>query len=227
MAVPKKDSALGPFALSFAAIVSAAPATYNMTATQCTALTTATNGFISAYNASSVDGMKSKSLTAAKDSAKAALLLSLRSYYGQISAMTSVTDQQKINLGITVRKVPSPTPAPSSEPLVSLLYARGRTVRMRLRDADSTAKRGKPPGVSSATILSYVGATPPADMGAWKFESNVSRTLIDVTFPASTPAGAQVWFTVFWSNKRDQSGPASEPVCTYLQAGSVGATEAA
>lgn len=221
MSVPMKDSELAVFAPNFAAIVSAASATYNMTATQCTALTAASTGFVTAYNASRVDGMKSKSLTAATRAAKDALIVPLRAYYGSIQSMTTVTDQQKINLGIVVRKAPSPVPAPSSEPQTSIVSVRGRTVRLRFRDADSTAKRGKPANVSTVTILSYVGSAPPADISDWTFEANVSRTLVDVTFPASTAPGAQVWFTAFWSNRKDQSGPACEPIGTYLQPGSV------
>lgn len=227
MAVPKKDSLLAVFAPNFATIVSASPTTYNVTPTQCTALTTASTNFVTAYNAARVDGMRSKTLTAAKDAAKAALSELLRPMYGGISALTTVTDEQKIALGITVRKMPSPQPAPDTEPVVNVVFVRGRTVRLRFRDAGSTTRRGKPVGVATATILSYVGATPPADISAWKFEANVSRTLVDVTFPATTAPGAQVWFTVFWSNRKDQSGPACEPIGTYLQPGSVSLSEAA
>ena len=223
MAVPTKDSALATFAPNFATIVTGAPTTYNLTAAQCTALTTASTNFLAAYNAVRADGMRSKSLTAAKNSARAALLLLLRPAYAQIAALTSVTDAQKIALGITVRKVPAPQPPPADAPAVNVVFVRGRTVRLRLRDAASTTRRGKPVGVASATILSYVGSTPPADLGAWRFEANVTHTLVDVTFSAATAPGAQVWFTVFWSNRKDQPGPACDPVGTYLQPGSVAA----
>jgi len=223
MAVPKKDSALATFAPNFATIVTGSPATYNVTAAQCTALTTASTNFLTAYNAVRAEGMRSKSLTAAKDAARAALLALLRPMYAGIAALTSVTDAQKIALGITVRKSPAPQPAPADAPAVNVVFVRGRTVRLRLRDASSTTRRGRPAGVASATILSYVGTTPPADLAAWSFEANVTHTLVDVTFPAATAPGAQVWFTVFWSNRRDQPGPACDPVGAYLQPGSVSA----
>lgn len=221
MSVPLKDSELAVFAPNFVTIVSAASATYNMTATECTALTTLSTAFVTAYNAARVDGQRSKSLTAAKDSAKAALIEPLRAYYAQIASMTTVTDQQKIDLGIVVRKLPSPTPAPSTEPVVTVVSVRGRTVTLRLRDGSSSHRIGRPVGVAAATVLSYVGATPPTSITGWNLEGVVSKTVVDVTFPDSVAPGAQVWFTCYWLNRKSQSGPACDPVNTYLQLGAV------
>ena len=138
----------------------------------------------------------------------------LRPIYGAIAASATVSDTLKVNLGITIRKVPSPQPAPSAAPAVSVVSVSGRSVRLRFRDATNPHRVGRPVGVSSATILSYVGATPPASMGAWKFEANVSKVVVDVTFPNSVAAGSQVWFTVFWSNRKDEAGPPCDPVTT-------------
>ena len=221
MPVPSKDSALATFAPNFSTIVSAAPLTYNITAPQAALLATASGGFVTAYNACRADGMKSKSLTTAKDAAKATLFGLLRPMYAAIAALTSVTDTQKVNLGITIRRPPSPQPAPGLAPIVSVVSVTGKTVRLRFGDASNPHRVGKPVGVSSATILSFLGATPPASMGLWKFEANVSKTVVDVVFPDTAAPGAQVWFTVFWSNRKDQSGPACDPISTYLQYGSV------
>ena len=57
-----------------------------------------------------------------------------------------------------------------------------------------------------------MGATPPAELSAWKFEGNTGRTTIDVLFPTSVASGATVWFTAFWFNPRKQQGPACDPV---------------
>ena len=221
MACPTKDSELATFSPNFSAIVSASPLTYNTTAPAAALLATASAGFVLAYNACRADGMKSKSLTTTKDAAKAALFLLLRPMYGAISALTTVSDTLNVNLGIAVRRMPSPQPAPSLAPAVTVVSVTGRSVKLRLRDAASPHRIGKPVAVSSATIMSFVGTTPPASMGLWKFEANVSRTVLDVTFPDTVAAGAQVWFTVFWSNRRDQSGPACDPVGSFLQYGSV------
>jgi hypothetical protein len=221
MAVPEKDSLLATFAPNFSTIVSAAPATYNVPTTLAASLASASDNFVAAYDAASAEGTRSKSLTTAKSSAKLALLPILRSIYSAIQASTTVSDTQKVDLGINIRRMPVPIPAPSTEPVVSIVSVNGRTVRLRLRDASNPQRVGRPVGVASATIFSYVGTTPPASMGEWKFEANVSKTLIDVIFPDSVAPGALVWFTVFWSNRKDQAGPACDPLSAYLQFGSV------
>jgi hypothetical protein len=97
----------------------------------------------------------------------------------------------------------------------------GYTVKIKLHDSASGSKRGKPAGVSGASVFSYAGATAPADISAWKFEGNTSKTAVEVAFPNTTAAGATVWLTAFWFNPRKQSGPACSPVNTNLQGGSV------
>ena len=221
MAVPTKDSLLAVYAPNFSGIITASPTTYNVTTAQAAALATATDNFVDAYNAARAEGTRSKSLTATKTSMKIALLSLLRPLYGAIQASATVTNTQKVNLGITIRRTPTPVPAPSTEPQVTVVSVTGRTVKLRLRDAANPHRVGRPVGVASATILSYVGATPPAGIGAWRFEGNVSKTLIDVVFPDTVAPGALVWFTVFWSNRKDEAGPACDPVSTYLQYGSV------
>ena len=221
MAVPTKDSLLAVYAPNFSGIITASPTTYNVTTAQAAALATATDNFVDAYNAARAEGTRSKSLTATKTSMKIALLALLRPMYGAIQASATVTNTQKVNLGITIRRTPTPVPAPSTEPVVTVVSVTGRTVKLRLRDAANPHRVGRPVGVASATILSYVGATPPAGIGAWRFEGNVSKTLIDVVFPDTVAPGALVWFTVFWSNRKDEAGPACDPVSTYLQYGSV------
>jgi len=221
MAVPTKDSLLAVYAPNFSGIITASPTTYNVTTAQAAALATATDNFVDAYNAARAEGTRSKSLTATKTSMKIALLSLLRPMYGAIQASATVTNTQKVNLGITIRRTPTPVPAPSTEPVVTVVSVTGRTVKLRLRDAANPHRVGRPVGVASATILSYVGATPPAGIGAWRFEGNVSKTLIDVVFPDTVAPGALVWFTVFWSNRKDEAGPACDPVSTYLQYGSV------
>ena len=103
---------------------------------------------------------------------------------------------------------------------------RGRTASLRLHDAAQPTRRGKPLGVSGAAVFSYVGAAAPADLAAWTFEGNTSRTRVDVLFPTSVPAGATVWFTAYWFNERKQAGPACDAVSANLPGGSVSAIAA-
>ena len=79
--------------------------------------------------------------------------------------------------------------------------------------------RKKPEGVKGATVFYHVGAAAPTQLSAWTFYVNTTKTTLDVDLPASVAAGSQVWFTAFWRNPKDQSGPATTPVSTFMQYG--------
>jgi hypothetical protein len=141
-----------------------------------------------------------------------------RSRPNLVNGTASVTNAQKLALGLNVRAEPSPIPAPSSSPVIEIVSVNGRTVKIKLKATDS-ARRGKPAGVQGAAVFSYVGTAAPASTSEWKFEGNTNRTTVDVEFPETIPSGSCVWFTAFWFNPRSQSGPGSTPICTNLPGG--------
>jgi hypothetical protein len=158
----------------------------------------------------------------ARDAARAALLDDGRVLYTTIQASPAVTDAQKVQLGVTVRKTtPSPVPTPSTAPVLSVASVAGRTASVRLADAQNPHRRGRAPGAVGASVFSFVGAVAPADLNAWKFEGNVGRPEIEVVFPSTLAVGTTVWLTAFWFNNRKQSGPASTPVSAVLPGGGV------
>ena len=133
-----------------------------------------------------------------------------------------MTNPLRIELGLPPRDFePTPIPPPGAAPGIVVKSAQGRTVKIRLIDVAQPTRLGKPAGVSGASVFSFVGATPPADLANWKFEGNTSRTGVDVLFPTSVASGATVWFTAFWFNPRKQQGPACDPVSANLPGGSV------
>lgn len=225
MAIPVKDAELAAYTTNFDARVSVAPATFGLTPEQGLTYSGFSTAFLTAYNAyvaAVTSGTRSKSLLAAKDTAKANLLACAREFYAFIQADTSVSDANKALVGVTVRKTtPTPTPVPSSAPIVAVESVSGRTARLRLMNAESPTHRGKPAGATGASVFTFVGATPPDEVEAWTFQGNTGRAEFDVTFPGTVAAGAVVWFTAFWFNPRKQSGPACPPVSTNLPGGGV------
>jgi hypothetical protein len=105
--------------------------------------------------------------------------------------------------------------------VLEVISVSGWTARIRLRPAGG-AGRGKLPGTAGASIFSYVGATPPANIADWKFEASVGRvTAIDLTFDSSLAPGTKIWTCAFWFNGRKESGPACAPVSANLPGGGV------
>jgi len=220
MAIPTKDSLLLNWTTNFNTRGTASPVTFGLVIGQMTAFTALFNSFVSAYNASNVPGARSKSLVTAKNDAKFALLANARELYGLIQANTTVSDANKDLIGVAVRAQPSPQPAPIDPPALDIVSVVGRTVTIRLHNSVTTGRRGKPAGVKGASVFSFVGAEAPTDPALFKFEGNTTRTEVDVTFPLSVAAGAQVWLTAFWFNERAQSGPACTAISTNVQFGS-------
>jgi hypothetical protein len=167
--------------------------------------------------------IRTRQAVADKNSARAALVNNARLLAKLIEGTASVTDGQKRSLGLNVRATPSPIPSPAYAPGLDIRSISGWTVKIRLHDTQSTAKRGKPPGVSGAAVFSFVGDAPPSDVSKWNFEGNTGRTIVDVVFNSAIAPGTKVWLTAFWFNGRKQSGPACSPVAAYLQYGALAA----
>ena len=200
-------------------MISGSPATYGISVPQATAYSAASDAFIAAYTLANAEATRSPTNIVAKDDAKAALKANARMLARIIQANPSVTNEQKSALGLTVRDVePSPNPKPDVAPVVKVVEVNGRVVSIEIEDPENPDSRGRRPGTTGVSILSYVGPTAPEDPGLFKFEGTVSRTQLDVIFPITVPAGAKVWISASWFNARG-NGPACAPVGTNLQFG--------
>jgi hypothetical protein len=218
--LPDRESDLLTWSVNFDTKITASPTDYGLTADQATAYGTLHSAFADAYQTANNPDTRSPSNIVAKDVAKDALINNARMLARIVQATPAVTPEQKSELGLTVRDVePTPIPPPASWPKLEIVAVNGRTVQIRLSDLENPTRRGKPEGVSGATVLSFVGEEAPSDPGLYKFEGNTSRTTASVEFPITVAEGAKVWLTAFWFNNRKQSGPACEPVGTNLQIG--------
>jgi hypothetical protein len=213
--LPDKDAALLAWSVNFVARISEAPSDYGLSLVLVTAYIALHDAFAAAYQTAVDPITRTKGKVAAKNAARTALKADARLLAKIVEGTATVTDEQKIDLGLNVRKTPTPVPVPSASPNLDVVSVVGRTVKIRLH-GDEPGRRGKPDGVKGASLFSYVGATPPEDVGAWKFEGSSTRTEISVEFPATVQPGTKVWLTAFWFNTKSQSGPACAPVGTYL-----------
>lgn len=219
--IPTREASLVAWSNNFNTLISATPTAFGLTAAQATAYATLNTAFDTAYNTIKNNTTRSPANIIAKNLAKKNLIAGARSLAGVIQKYPLITNAQRSSLGLTVPNKPSPVPAPSTYPALEIGVVSGFTVNIKLHDSTSGSKRGKPAGVSGASVFTYAGATPPADISAWKFEGNTSKTAMAVGFANTLAPGAQVWLTAFWFNAKKQSGPACSPVSTYLQGGSV------
>jgi hypothetical protein len=215
---PNTDAGLLAWSLNLSTLITSTPTAYGLVTADATAYAALHASFASAL-AECDPGVRNKAAVAAKNAAREALKNAARLLAKRIDGTATVTDAQKIELGLTVRSQPSPIPAPSHAPALDVVSVSGRTVKIRLHDATDASRRGKPAGVAGATVFSFVGEDAPTDPSAWKFEGNTTLTSFDIVFPNSVAPGTKVWTCAFWRNERDASGPACEPVSTNIQFG--------
>lgn len=222
MSIPLKDSLLVPFSTNFNDRIVASPATFSLSAAQASAYTALHTPYVAAYNAmmaARADGTRSMSFTATKDSTKRALLNYARQLYTFVQANATVSDANKILLGIHLKVIPTPIPPPGVAPATDVVSVNNRTVWVNVHDSASTTKRGKPAGATAAWVYSFVGTEYPSDPSAWNFEGATTKPKFGIVFPSSVAGGTQVWLCAAWINAKQQAGPTSVPITTNLQGG--------
>ena len=217
---PRKDDALLAWSANAKTLITATPTAYGLTAAFATQYGGIHDLFATAL-AACEPGVRTQAAVAAKNTARANLLEQIRLMTNLVNGTATVTDAQKITLGITVRAQPSPQPPPSSWPILTVKSSYGTMVTLGLGSSDPGSKRGRPAGVFGASVFSFVGAEAPSDISEWKFEGNTGRTQLTVTFPSDTAPGTKVFFTAFWFNGSKASGPACAAISTNLPGGSV------
>lgn len=215
--IGRTDAKVLSFTANFGQIITSQPGTYNLSVQDCQDYQTLQSNFAAKLTAATDPLTRGKRTVFLKQEAKKELVALTRKYAQQITKLVTITDDQRQALGLTI---PSgerhPVPVPSSEPVVIVKKTQGRNVTLELRQEAN--KRGRPAKVSGATVFSFIGPVAPMTNDGWKFEGSTTKTTFDVEFgPSST--GDTVWFTAFWKNSRDQTGPAATPVSVNLPAG--------
>ena len=217
--LPLTDSGLLNWSENFAAQLAPDPTAFGLTMEEVGAYQQLQGNYDLAYTAATNPSTRGKATIATKNQTRKALITESRRLAMIATNYPATTDAQRLALGLTVRdKEPTPVPVPDSSPMVEVREVKNQRITLVLHNAESTS-RAKPEGVRGATVFTYIGASTPAELSDWKFEGNVTRTLVDLDMPATVPSGSKVWITAFWFNTKGQSGPATPPIYTYLGGG--------
>lgn len=215
--IPRKDSELVTFSLNLSTKINLDPTIYGLTITQASDYAALQTAYSNAYTVANTDSTRTKPTIVAKDEARAALVESTRQLVDIVQAYPGTTNEMRADLQITIRDTePTPAPIPSTKPDMSIESTSGRTIRIRLRDADNPTSLGRPDGVAGANIMYYVGETAPSLSTEWVFGSMAGRPTTTLIIPGTVPAGSKIWITAFWFNTRKQVGPFATPLYTNI-----------
>jgi hypothetical protein len=220
--LPSTENGLRDWALAFSGLITANPSTYGLMASDATAIANVANAFDAALTRATDRNTKTQGAVAAKDSAKAAMVAVLRHYAQVIKMNDGITNEEKTDLGLTIDDPqPSPVPAPTTQPICSIVGATPMQHTLRFADAATPTKRAKPQGVMGLELHYYIGDTPPvspdAAGGTTKFYGLATKQPFAVTLnPADK--GKTATYYARWITRTGLVGPWSSPVSMTVAA---------
>jgi len=218
------DAEIATGSANFLTKITSTPTAYGLVAAQATAYAAVNTAYQTAYTTAITPATRTKGAVEAKNQAKVNLKAAASDLAKIIDGTPTVTNQQKIDLGLSIRFTPSPIPAPSVRPGMDIVSVANRTIKVHIHDSASSTKRGKPAGTSAAWVYSFVGENYPSDPTAWSFEGACTKAKFDIVFPSTMASGTQVWVCAAWINAKQQAGPTSVPITTNLQGGGMSAS---
>ena len=215
--LPDKDADLLAFSVNFSTLINLNFASYGITQPVAMDYAAKQSDFAAKLSAATEPSTRGKRTVFLKNESKRVLVALTRKIAKQITGTMTITDAQRQELGITVPSGSrTPVPVPDTQPFIQVTRVDGRTVTVELRQ--SQAKRGKPAKVAGATVFTFTGPEAPESADDWRFAANTTKTTVQIPFgPSAT--GDTVWITAFWSNARDESGPAATAISVNLPAG--------
>ena len=216
--LPRKDADLLAWSQNFHSVLAAGPGSFGVTEGDVTLLNTKRNDFVAKMELVEPT-VRNKASTALKNESRENLVSYIKSLALQIYGHIGITDAQLIELGLTVRKNPTPSPVPEFAPLINVTSVSGTVAIILLRDSQQPSKRGRPARVAGANVFKFVGENPPENFNQWEFAGPVNKTRFELDLGATLAPATRVWITACWVNPKSQTGPLSDPIFAYTQAG--------
>lgn len=216
------DAQMYTGATAFGAKIALAPAVYNLTEADATNYVAKA----AAYAASYLAAINPETRTTPKVEQKNVSKKELRTLTARLAKIiygsATLTNEQILDLGLTIRRQPVPEPVPPMQPEIDIVEVWGRRVTLRVH-GDEVLKRAKPPGVKGIAVWTAVAPTAPTEPADWSFNGTSSKLKVEIAFPDSVPAGSQVWFTAAFLNDKLEAGNGCPAVGTVLAGGSAAA----
>jgi hypothetical protein len=213
--LPASDGQLLSWSINALKRLSEDAGAFGVSMQQLEAFQQAQEAYALAYHRATQPGTRTVCTVQGKNDARKRLKEQARLISRTVHGAASVSNEQKTLLGLSVRGERRRIRRPSAAPGLWIEWTQGRLVRVRLGDAEVT-RRGRPPGVQGARVMTHVGDQPPETLSQWNFERNTTQLTYDLLFPPSLEPGTKVWICAAWFNPRSEEGPACEPRMTQI-----------
>jgi hypothetical protein len=206
--IPNKDANYNSWLINFSTLLSAAPMTYGLTATDAVTVAAAEADFTAAYALVTSPTTKTASTVQAKNIARVSSLNVVRPYAQQISLNPGVTAANKISIGVNPRtSTPAPVTAPTTYPVLTIASSLNLAHVIAYRDQlSSPSVKGKPYGVVQMYLYGTASATPITDPTQLTFLGGKTKSPLTQTW-TNTVRGEQAYYAARWVTRTGLVGP--------------------
>lgn len=192
--IPTKDALLYTWAENFSNLLTAAPATYGLTAPDAVNVSNVVTPFLAAYTTAVTPATKTSVTVAAKDQAKADMLAVVRPYATEISRNEAVTSGNKTAIGVTVASTTrTPTTAPTYGPVISLEGQIPNVATIRYGDPTTPNSKAVPYGCAGVEYVGTYGTAPATDPTAANRIGRFTKSPTKVSTLGHTGKVLTVW----------------------------------
>jgi hypothetical protein len=199
----------------FSSLITQSPTLYGLTQQAAQAYSVVNANYASAYVASVSPDTRGRSKTLAKNAAREALRDMAADLAKIIDGTSTVTDQMKFDLGLSVSGSRHPVPVPGEEPNLIVDAVAANRVSVSVKPI-SGKRRGKPVNVAGVKFFSYVGEEPTNNIQQWTEQGSTSKAKFEIVFPLSLEPFTKVWLSACWLNAKFATGPACTPLAVNL-----------
>lgn len=219
--MPSKDADFALWLDNFFTLIDASPTSYGLIAGDATAIGVQNTAFQAAYAISTTPGTRTSATIATTRGARISAEAVCRPYAMRINANQSVSNAQRVDLGLTVRiTTPTPVPPPATQPVLMLVSAIPQVHNMQFRDASTPTAKAKPANVVGLELWCSVGTVAATDPAQCTYKQGVTKTPFQAGFSAPDKGKIATYFAR-WQTRSGpsgiiQTGPWSDPVSSYI-----------
>lgn len=214
--IPARDADYNTWLNAYSTYLDANYAALGVTAPQAANMASLVTIWNAAYIAATAGSTRGPMSVQAKDTARANATLIARQIAVQVNQNPSVTEEQKVALGITVRKTTkTPVPQPTTSPILTFIAATPLQHTLRFADQLTPASRAQPFGAIALQLEVWISATPPV-VGA---PPNQTLTITKNPFAVDFPDGSQgktAYYSGNWRTRRGDLGPDSSALSNVI-----------
>lgn len=183
------------WAQNFASLVTANPTAYGETAATALVVQTAVDDFSAAYLLAADPSTRTSPVVADQAAKRSIAESRIRPMAQRINASALVTDEQRGDLGLTIRKTTrTPVAPPTVAPSLSVVSVAPGVNIIQIRSEDTPESKAKPPGVIGVEIFRSVGAVPAVDPGAAAYFGTSTKSPVTLSTHGTDPGDIVTYF---------------------------------